>query len=70
MATVLSGEVDTIVLTGGLAHNKILVDWITNRVKFIAPVKVVPGEDEMFALYEGALRVLTGEEKAKEYKGK
>lgn len=70
MAAVLSGDVDAIVLTGGLAHNQIFIDWIVPRVKFIAPVHVVPGEDEMLALYEGALRVLQGEEEAGEYLGK
>ncbi|MDY0092121.1 MAG: butyrate kinase [Candidatus Vecturithrix sp.] len=69
MAAVLHGSVDAIVLTGGLAYNQIFVEWITQRVQFIAPVKVVPGEDEMVALNEGALRVLTGEEEAKEYQG-
>lgn len=70
MATVLHGEVDAIVLTGGLAHNQRFVDWIIQRVQFIAPVHLVPGEDEMMALYEGALRVLHGEEEAREYLGK
>ncbi|CUU07287.1 butyrate kinase [Candidatus Kryptobacter tengchongensis] len=67
MATVLKGDVDAVVLTGGLANSKMLVDWITERVSFIAPVIVFPGEDEMRALAMGALRVLRGEEKAKEY---
>jgi len=67
MATVLEGEVDAIVLTGGLAYYKGFVNWIERRVKFIAPLKVYPGGDEMRALAEGALRVLRGEEKAKIY---
>ena len=67
MSTVLKGEVDTIVLTGGLAASKMLVNWITERVKFIAPVMVFPGGDEMRALAEGVFRVLKGEEKAKVY---
>lgn len=66
-AAVLSGNVDAIVLTGGLAYDQMLVKWITERVRFIAEVKVVPGEHEMIALTEGALRVLRGEEPAKEY---
>ena len=70
MATVLQGEIDAIILTGGLAYNPCFVKWIEERVRFIAPVKVVPGEDEMSALLEGALRVLQGEEQAKEYQGK
>jgi len=69
LATVLHGHVDAIVLTGGLAHNAMLVEWIRARVQFLAPVKVMPGEDEMRALYEGAWRVLAGIEAAKEYRG-
>jgi butyrate kinase len=69
MATVLKGNVDAIVLTGGLANSKMLVNWISERVSFIAPVIVIPGEDEMRALALGVLRVLRGEEKAKEYPG-
>lgn len=67
MATVLKGKIDAIVLTGGLANSKMLVNWITERVSFIAPVLIFPGEDEMRALALGALRVLRGEEEAKEY---
>ncbi|SEF62813.1 butyrate kinase [Caloramator fervidus] len=67
-ATVLKGEVDAIILTGGLAYGKEFVEWIKERVSFIAPVVVYPGEDEMLALAEGGLRVLRGEEPAKEYK--
>ena len=67
-SAVLSGLVDSIVLTGGLAYDKMLVKLITDRVNFIADVKVVPGENEMSALVEGALRVLSGEEQAKIYK--
>lgn len=67
MATVLYGQVDAIVLTGGVAHWKDLVEWVRARVAFIAPVVVHPGEDEMLALAEGALRVLRGEEEARSY---
>lgn len=67
MAAVLCGRVDVIVLTGGLAFSKRLVEYVTRRVKFIAPVEVIPGEDEMLALAQGTLRVLSGEEKAKIY---
>ena len=67
-AAVLYGKVDAIILTGGLAYDRLLVKMISDRVGFIATVKVVPGEDEMIALTEGALRVLRGEETAKEYK--
>lgn len=67
IATVLEGKVDAICLTGGLAYGSRLVNWIKERVEFIAPVKVYPGEDELIALAEGGLRVLRGEEQAKEY---
>ncbi len=67
MAAVLKGKVDAIILTGGIAYNKAVTDGIAEYVSFIAPVKVYPGEDELLALAQGALRVLNGEEKAKEY---
>ena len=67
MATTLYGKVDAIVLTGGIAHSERLVNLIKERVKFLSSVLVFPGEDEMEALTLGALRVLSGEEKAKEY---
>ncbi|MDD2282080.1 MAG: butyrate kinase [Eubacteriales bacterium] len=68
-AAVLKGDVDAIVLSGGLAHDRTyLVPWIEERVSFIAPVKVYPGEFEMLALALGGLRVLTGKEEAREYK--
>ena len=66
MATVLSGRIDAIVLTGGLARSGLLVDWIVERVVFIAPVTVMETE-EMSALAAGALRVLHGEMQAFEY---
>ncbi len=67
MATTLKGKVDAIVLSGGLAHSKMLLGWIRGRVSWIAPLLVYPGEDEMLALAQGALRVLRGEEKARTY---
>jgi butyrate kinase len=67
MATTLEGKVDCIVLTGGIANSKRLTDSITEKVKFISPVLIFPGEDEMEALTLGALRVISGEEKAKVY---
>jgi butyrate kinase len=68
LATVLKGNVDAIVITGGLAYSDRLVNWIKDRVSFIAPVSSVPGEFEMEALRNGALRVLSGEEEANEFK--
>lgn len=70
MAPVLEGEVDRIIVTGGLAHCQAFTDLIKERVAFIAEVAVYPGEDELLALAHGALRVLTGEEKAIDYKSK
>ena len=66
-ATVLKGNVKRIALTGGMAHSDMLTDWIIERVKFIAPVVIVPGENEMLSLAENALRYLKGEEEPKEY---
>ena len=67
-AAVLSGKVDAIILTGGIAYSKYITEYISERVEFIAPVVIYPGEDEMLALAQGALCVLNGEEKAREYK--
>ncbi|MBP2657073.1 MAG: Butyrate kinase [Firmicutes bacterium] len=66
-ATVLKGNVYRIILTGGIAYSKRIVEGITARVKFIAPVVVVPGEEELESLAEGAIRVLEGEEEAQIY---
>jgi len=67
MATVLKGDVDAIVLTGGLARSEMLVAWIVERVEWIAPLMIYPGEDEMLAMAQGALRVLRGQEEAQDY---
>ncbi len=67
LSAVLAGDVDAIVISGGLAYSEMFVNWIKERVSFIAPVFVYPGGDEMRALAMGALRVLRGEEEAKEY---
>lgn len=67
-AAVLCGKVDAIILTGGIAYGKPTVNYIKDRVSFIAPIVVYPGEDELLALTQGGLRVLKGEEEAKEYK--
>jgi len=66
-STVLKGDVDAIILTGGIAYDTEFVSWIKERVAFIAPVKVYPGENEMKALVQGVLRVLKGEEQLKSY---
>ena len=67
MATVLAGKVDAIILTGALANAAYLTDRIEPYVNFIAPVMVVPGEDEMLALAEGAWLVHSGQEAARVY---
>ncbi|MCI2048688.1 MAG: butyrate kinase [Lachnospiraceae bacterium] len=66
-ATVLKGKVDQIILTGGIAYDKAVTSAICESVSFIAPVTLYPGEDELLALCQGALRVMRGEEKAGEY---
>jgi butyrate kinase len=66
MATVLEGRVDAVVLTGGLARSELLVDWIRDRVEFLAPVRVAHLA-EMQALAAGALSVLRGDEPELEY---
>lgn len=69
MAAVLHGRVDGIIFTGGISHDAYLVKELTEMLGFIAPITVMAGEFEMEALAAGALRVLTGKEKAKEYTG-
>lgn len=66
-ATVLNGNVDAILLTGGLAYDEQLVKWIKERVNFIAKVFVYPGEYEMIALVQGVLRVFNNEEEENIY---
>jgi butyrate kinase len=67
MATVLKGKIEAIVLTGGIAHNKILVKKIKDRVGWIAPLVVYPGEEEMKALAQAVIRVVNEVEKTKTY---
>lgn len=67
MAAVLHGKVDQIILTGGIAYAQLTVDKLTESLGWIAPITVYPGEDELLALAQGGLRVMTGEEEAKEY---
>lgn len=67
LAPVLNGEVNAIIITGGLAHSKLLTDMVIPRVNFIAPVTVMPGECEMEALAGGGMRILSGDEIAKHY---
>ena len=67
MAVVLDGEVNAIVLTGGIAYSDYVTNAINKKVKWIAPMVVYGGEDELLALAQGAIRVLSGEEEAKTY---
>lgn len=64
LATVVDGEVYKIVITGGMAYSKRLTDWISKKVKFIAPIELLPGENELQSLALGVLRVLRHEEEA------
>jgi butyrate kinase len=67
MSTVLKGEVDGILITGGMANSKWICNLIIERVFKIAPIYIYPGEDEMRALAENALLAITGEVEVKEY---
>lgn len=67
LSIVLKGKCDAIILTGGVARSQMLTDRIKEYVSFIAPVAVLPGENEMEALALGGLRLLSGEETARQY---
>lgn len=69
MAAVLSGDVDSIIITGGIAHDsRFMVPWLTEKLSFIAPISVVPGGNEELSLAMACSRILEGIEKAKEYR--
>lgn len=68
-AVVLEGDVDGIILTGGVSNDEYFVNNIKKRCSFIAPIKVYGGDFEMEALAAGALRALKGEEETKIYTG-
>jgi len=68
MAAVLRGKVDSVLMTGGMAHSPGMVGRLRRQVEWIAPVTVFPGEDELRALADGAFRVLDGEEDVKRLK--
>ena len=67
LATVVSGKVDAIILTGGIAYSNLITDNIRKRVEFISEVCVIPGENELESLSQGILRVLNKEEEARIY---
>lgn len=67
LSPTLDGGVDAIILTGGVAYSKMLTGMVRERVSFIAPVIVLPGENELESLALGALRILRGEEGTHEF---
>lgn len=67
LATVVRGKLDHIILTGGIANSKMVTDRIVDRVSFLAPIHIMPGENEMLGLAMGGERILQGREKIKEY---
>ncbi len=70
MATVLKGKIDAIILTGGMAKDNMLIEELKEYISYLGKIVLIPGEEEMQALSNGALRVLRGEENAIEYTGK
>lgn len=67
MSAVLNGEINAIVITGGLAFDKYVTDFISNKVKFIAKVMIYPGEDEMEALFSSSMLSVNGKAPLHEY---
>lgn len=67
-AAVLKGQIDAILITGGMAQSAYVVSRLRERVSFLAPTFCYPGEDEMLALAQNAMDVLTGRCQTKEYK--
>ena len=67
LSVIRGGQVDQIILTGGIAYSERFTNWIKEKVEFIAPVTIIPGEREMEALAAGGLRVLNGEEEVHPY---
>lgn len=67
VACVLKGKVDGILITGSLAYSDMLTDWVKDRVSFLAPIYIYPGENEMLSLAQNGVRFLTGAEEPKSY---
>lgn len=67
MACVLKGKVDQIIVTGGIAYDKVVIAGLKEKAGWIAPMTVYPGEDELLALVQGGLRIMRGEEELKVY---
>ena len=68
LAPVVNGKVDAVLLTGALCRCPYVRDWVKERIEYLAPVHIYPGEDELTALANNAYRALIGEEEIKEYK--
>lgn len=68
LSPTLKGKIDAVILTGGVAYSSMLTEMIIDYVEFIAPVVVMPGENELESLASGAVRILNGEETAELYK--
>jgi butyrate kinase len=69
LCTVLDGEIDSVILTGGIAYSDRLMEMLQKKIKFLAPIVIIPGENELEALYKGAERVLRKEERPRIYPG-
>ena len=69
MYVALAGQVDAIILTGGIAHSKFCVEGIKKQIDYLAPIVVMPGENEMKSLAFNALGALRGELPVQEYTG-
>ena len=67
LAAAADGQVDRVILTGGIAHSKYVAAYLTKKLSFIAPVEIMPGEFELEALAAGACRVLEGQERPKHF---
>ena len=67
LAPATNGHVDAVILTGAIAHSQYVTDGLRNRLSFLAPVFVYPGEDELTALAMNVLRAMRGEQKIKVY---
>ncbi len=68
MSAILAGAISAIFISGGLAHSKFVINGIEKNIKWIAPVIVYPGSEEMRYLAEGVYRVLSGEVRIKNYR--
>lgn len=67
LAAAADGQVDRVILTGGIAHSKYVAAYLTKKLSFIAPLEIMPGEFELEALAAGACRVLEGQERPKHF---